>query len=240
MPVIGTTAWCSSPMTVDLLRGGNRGFPKVYAPNMSIMLIKLKRLSLAASSIRHALIQWRLANPAIRTILIGIGTTGLALGIFGAVNAIDVINATAASVLVAVVFGVVTIFQQRQSQRRQHTVDLLTEFLSADRISTATAWLADRRITQKPVTKEISASERSHVIAAFDYYELIATLALRGLVDVRIVVDLAGASMARDYESCRSYIEHRRVTDAPNLYREIEVFLARYSLRKRALVTVFG
>ena len=203
----------------------------MYAPNMGIMLIKLKRWSPAARSIRHASIRWRLANPALRTILIGIGTAGLVLGIFGAVNAIEVINATAASVLVAVVFGVVTIFQQRQSQRRQHTVDLLTEFLSADRISTATAWLADRRITKKPVTGEVTASERSYVIAAFDYYELIAMLALRGLVDVKIVLDLAGASMARDYESCRSYIEHRRVTGAPDLYREVEVFLARYSLR---------
>lgn len=197
---------------------------------MYIMLIKLKRSPPLASNVRRALIQWQLANPAVRTILIGIGTAGLVLGIFGAVNAIDVINATAASVLVAVVFGVVTIFQQRQSQRRQHTIDILTEFLSADRVSAATAWLADRRITKKPVTGEVSASERSHVIAAFDYYELIATLALRGLLDVRIVVDLARPSMARDYEFCQSYIEHRRAADAPNLYREIEIFLTRYSL----------
>jgi hypothetical protein len=203
-----------------------------YTPNMLIMPIKLDQLHLTANNVRHVSIRWRLANPILRTIVITIGTGVIVLGSFGVLNAIEVINATAASVLVAVVFGVVTIFQQRQSQRRQYTVDLLTVFFSGERISSATAWLAHREVTKKPVTREISVNDRDHVIAALDYYELIAVLALRGLVDVPIVLDLVGTSMARDFESCRSYIEHRRATNAPNIYSDLELFLAEYPSRQ--------
>jgi hypothetical protein len=116
---------------------------------MLIMPIKLDQLHLTANNVRRASIRWRLANSMLRTIVITIGTGVIVLGSFGVLNAIEVINATAASVLVAVVFGVITIFQQRQSQRRQYTVDLLTVFFSGERISSATAWLAHREVTKK-------------------------------------------------------------------------------------------
>jgi hypothetical protein len=192
------------------------------------MRINLERLPLTAAHVRHVSTWWRIANPTLRTTAITVGTLGIVLGIFGALNTIETINATAASILVAVIFGIVTIFQQRQSQRRQYTVDLLTTFVSNDRVSSATAWLADRRINNKPITGKVSAYERSYVSAALDYYELIAALALRGRVDIPIVLDLIGSAMIRDFESCRSYIEHRRATDAPHLYSDIELFLTEY------------
>jgi hypothetical protein len=192
------------------------------------MRIQLYRLPLTATSRRHVSTWWQIANPALRIMVIVIGTLGIVLGIFGALNTIETINATAASILVATIFGVVTIFQQRQSQRRQYTVDLLTTFVSGDRVSSATAWLADRGINNKPITGKVSSDERSRVSAALDYYELVAALALRGRVDVPIVLDLIGSSMVRHFELCRSYIYHRRATDAPYLYSDLELFLTEY------------
>jgi hypothetical protein len=179
-------------------------------------------------NLQHAPIRWRVANPTLRTLVIAIATAGVVLGIFGVLNAIGTINATAASILVAVVFGISTIFQQRQSQRRQYTVDLLTEFVSSDRVSSAAAWLADRRINSRPVTEKVSAQERGQVSAALDYYELIASLALRGQVDVPMVLEIIGSSLIRNFEVCRPYVDHRRATDAPYIYSDIEVFLRDY------------
>ena len=60
------------------------------------------------------------------------------------------------------------------------------------------------------------------------HYELIAALALRGQVDVPVVLDLIGSSMVRHFEECRIYVGHRRATDAPFLYSDIELFLQEY------------
>jgi hypothetical protein len=153
---------------------------------------------------------------------------GIVLAAFTLVNTINALNATAASVLVAVAFGVATIFQQRQSQRREHTVNLLAELISAGHVGAGIAWVADRQMNNEPVTEKITAEERRHVRAALNYYELISALALRGHVDVRVVRDIAGSSMSRNFNICRPYIDYRRGTTAPLLYSDTELFLAEY------------
>jgi uncharacterized protein DUF4760 len=127
-----------------------------------------------------------------------------------------------------VVFGVATIFQQRQSQRREHTVQLLTEVLATGHVAAGIAWIADRQMNNEPIPEQMSTEERHHVRAALNYYELISALALRGQVDVRIVRHLIGSSMIRNFDACRSYIDYRRNTNAPKIYSDTELFLAEY------------
>src|SRR5579862_1143135 len=197
------------------------------------MHIKVFRSPSIANGIRHATVRWRTLNPAARTIITTIGIIGIVLAAFSAFNTINALKGIAASVLVAVVFGVATIFQQRQSQRREHTVQLLTEIVATGHVAAGIAWIADRKMNNEPITKQMSTEERHHVRAALDYYEVISALALRGQVDVRIVVDLLGSSMIRNFDACRSYIDYRRDINAPMIYADTELFLAEYC-RKRS------
>jgi hypothetical protein len=193
------------------------------------MRIKVFRLPSIANSIRYATARWRVSNPAVRTIIITVGTFGIVLAIFSVFNAINPLNTTAASILVAVVFGVATIFQERQSQRREHTVHLLNEILATGHVAAGIAWIADRQMNNEPITEHMSAEQRNHVRAALNYYELISALGLRGQVDVRLVRDLLGSSMMRNFDACRPYIDYRRSnTNAPKIYSDTEHFLAEY------------
>jgi len=192
------------------------------------MRIKLRRLGSITNSFRQITRQWRIFNPAARTAITTVGVFGAVLTAFTLVNTINALNATAASVLVAVTFGVATIFQQRQSQRREHTVSLLTELISAGHVGAGIGWVADRQMNNEPITEKISAEERRHVRVALNYYELVSALALRGQVDVRVVRDIAGSSMTRNFDICRPYIDYRRGSTAPLLYTETELFLAEY------------
>src|SRR5690349_5343209 len=138
------------------------------------MHIEAFRLSSIAKRTRHATVQWRVLNSAARTIIVTVGIFGIVLAVYGVFNSLSATNATAASVLVAVVFGVATIFQQRQSQRREHTVHLLTEILGTGHVSAGIAWIVDRQINNEPITGQMSAEERHHIRVALDYYEVIS------------------------------------------------------------------
>jgi len=191
-----------------------------------------------SNSFRLAQVRWRLAGQPVRLVVTAVGIGALALTAFAGLSATGKIDLTAASVLVAVVFGVVTIRQQQQSQRRQHTVDLITAFLNTDRLSAADAWIADRILTGRPITGDIPVAERSYVISMLDYYEFLAVLAQRGLVGVPLLIDLVGGSMTRCFNICRSYIEHRRTCDFPGLYSGLEFFVGVYLRRAGSTATV--
>lgn len=180
---------------------------------------------------RRIRVRWHLASPGLRLAGQGAAVAALAVAAFTFLSIGDRIDETAASVLVAVVFGVATVLQLRQSQRRQHTLELITGFQHAEALSAADIWMATRITEHRPVGVDIPVEDARYVITMLDYYEFLASLALRGLVDVPLLLGLRGGTMTRCYEICRGYVEDRRANVGAELYRRLEVFVAEYSRR---------
>jgi hypothetical protein len=175
-----------------------------------------------ATWFRRERVRWRLARKPLRLVAQAAATALLALAGFLFLRAGGDVNETAASILIAVVFGVVTVLQQRQAQKRQHTVGLITAFQSADHLAAADVWMASRISNHREVTGDIPEADECHVITILDYYEFLAVLAVRGVVDTPLLVRLRGGTMQRCFDLCRSYIEDRRLRTGPEIYRCLE------------------
>lgn len=189
-------------------------------------------MTLASSSIfRRIRIRWHQSNPWLR---IGIQAGLVAVMVGGGFALLMVrndINDTAASVMVAIVFGVTTVLQLRQSQRRQHTVELITNFQSTETLAAADIWMAGRIAAGRPVGGDVTPEESQHVITILDYYEFLSTLGARGIIDVRLLLRLRGGTMKRCFDTCRMYIEHRRAQVGDELYRSFETLVDVYGRR---------
>lgn len=75
---------------------------------------------------------------------------------------------------------------------------------------------------------DVPLRRRHHVVAMLDYYEFLPSLALRGYVDVRMLLGLRGSAMSRCFECCRGYIDHRREHVGDELYRSVQVLVREY------------
>lgn len=169
---------------------------------------------------------WSSGRPVQRDQLAGVviaGFAGLRIG--------DRIDATSASVLVAVIFGAATVLQVRQNQRRQYTVELLTNFQTTDALAAADAWMAARIADHREVSSDLPADELRYAMVMLDYYEFLATLALRGFVDVSMLRSLRGGTMSRCYDLCRTYITACRKDIGSELYRCFELFVEEHRRR---------
>jgi hypothetical protein len=171
-------------------------------------------------------LRWQQVDPRLRIAVQSLAAAGLVVLIFGALRApVRGVNETAASILVAVVFGAATVLQTRQTQRRQHSVELIMSFQTTDALVAADVWMADRIESGEPVGPALPADEQRHVVTMLDYYEFLSSLALRGYVDVRMLLGLRGGAMSRCYECCREYIDHRREHVGDELYRSVQVLV---------------
>lgn len=182
--------------------------------------------------LRVARVRWHQSNPLLRTgIQVGAAAL-LAVGGFALLMARDDVNETAASVIVAVVFGVATVLQLRQSQRRQHTVELITNFQSTETLAAADGWMADRIASGRPVGADATGIEFHHAMTILDYYEFLSALGARGIIDSRLLLRLRGGTMRRCFDVCGEYIEHRRSKVGTELYRNFELLADEYARRR--------
>lgn len=168
--------------------------------------------------------RWRLVNQPLRLTIQTAAAAAAGSAIFVVLQANNAIDATAASLIVAAVFGSATVLQHRQAQRQQYTVDLIAAFQTTEQLAAADTWMAGRIANNVAVTADISASDEPFVIAMLDYYEFLALLSEQGLVDVSIILNLRGGTMTRCYHLCRGYIQDRRDRVGPELYRRLEIF----------------
>jgi hypothetical protein len=184
-----------------------------------------------ADRVRRARIAWRLAGLPVRlTVLVAAAAAGGVLAVL-ALSANDRIDSTAASLIVAIVVGITTVWQQRQVQRRQHTIALLSA-MQTDRLADADEWMAQRIAAGRAVADEgLTDREHAHVMVLLDYYEFLAVLAMRGLVDVPLLLDLRGGAMGRCYRLCEAYITTRRASVSPGLYACLDIFTGAYTRR---------
>ena len=178
---------------------------------------------------RQLRLRWHLAGPLFRLLAqAGVVAVAAVVG-FAFLSIGNVINETAASVLVAVVFGVATVLQLRQAQRRQYTVGLLMNLQSTLTLSAADLWMAQRIAAHREIDDEVPAEDMQHVIALLDYYEFLSALAFRGFVEIPLVIDLRGGAMTRCYDLCRSYITKCRAEIGSELYVGLETFVDEYA-----------
>lgn len=183
--------------------------------------------------VRRVRIRWHFMSPALR-LLSQAGLVALLVGAgFALLSVGSLIPETAASVLVAVVFGVATVLQGRQAQRRQYTVGLLTNFQSTETLNVADVWMAERITARRPVESDVTFDGHRHVLAMLDYYEFLSSLALRGLVDTQLLMSQRGGTMTRCFTTCRDYIMNRRSEVGAELYGCFEIFVDEYARRLR-------
>ncbi|OLF17171.1 DUF4760 domain-containing protein [Actinophytocola xanthii] len=179
--------------------------------------------------VRRIRFRWSLAHPLVRLLVQATVAAAIAISVFAFLSIGDVINETAASVLVAVVFGAASVLQLRQAQRRQYTVGLLTNFQSSESLKTADMWMAARIGSRQELAANPPSDELVHVIAMLDYYEFLATLALRGFIDTPLVRTLRGGTMARCFTICRTYIMTCRSEIGSELYCNFELFVEEHN-----------
>jgi hypothetical protein len=184
-----------------------------------------------ASWLRRAVLRWRVQHLAVRLAVQAAVGALIGFAAFRLLISSSTIDATAASVLVAVFFGIFTVLQQRQSQRRQHTVELITAFQTAEELCAADRWMAERIAGAEPVGPDLEPAAAGHVMVLLDYYEFLAVLAQRGMVDVPLLMDLRGGAMARCYAICDAYLADRRARVFAGLYVGLGVFVATYNRR---------
>ena len=176
------------------------------------------------SRLRRIRVRWRLLGLPVRLAIQTAAVTAAGFAIFAILQTTDAVDATAASLLVAVVFGSATVLQHRQAQRRQYTVELIAAFQTTDHLAAADTWMANQIAGDLPVTADVCLADEPRVIAMLDYYEFLAVLAEQGLIDVPLVRNLRGGTMARCFLICHDYIEDRRTRVGPELYRGLEFF----------------
>jgi hypothetical protein len=179
--------------------------------------------------IRRVRLRWHLSRPPFRLLAQAGMVAVAALAGFAVLSIGDAITETAASVLVAVVFGAATVLQLRQSQRRQYTVGLLTNLQSTDTLSAADMWMAQRIASHQQVDDDVSTEDMRCVIALLDYYEFLSTLALRGFIDIPLLMNLRGGTMTRCYDICDTYITTCRSDIGAELYAGFETFVDEYA-----------
>lgn len=179
---------------------------------------------------RRLRFSWRLASLPVRMAVLAAAAAALGLGAVLVLTANTRIDATSASVLVAVVAGSATVLQQRTVQRRTHTITLITA-LQNGRLAQADDWMALRIATGRPVGPDLTAAEQPLAMGLLDYYEFLAVLAQRGLIDVPLLLDLRGGAMTRCYRLCHGYVADRRRTVSPGLYSSLEAFATAYARR---------
>jgi hypothetical protein len=178
-------------------------------------------------------VAWRFAGFPVRLAVLVAAGVVVCAAVVAIVSSSQRVDATTASILVAVFFGVTAVVQQRQTQRRQHTVDLITAFQTADALSAADAWMADRITRRATVGGDVLGADQGHVMTLLDYYEFLAVLARRGLVDVPLLLDLRGGAMTRAFDICRPYVHDRRSNVWPGLYSCLEMFADVYAQRNQ-------
>ncbi|AVT32104.1 hypothetical protein C6361_24515 [Plantactinospora sp. BC1] len=181
--------------------------------------------------LRRIRMRWRLARRPIRLGVQAVGLATLVMAGFSFLRTSGEINETAASILVAVVFGAMTVLQQRQSQRRQYTVGLITAFQSAETLSQADVWMARRISAHQPVGADLTGDDEQRVLPLLDYYEFLAVLAVRGMVDVPLLLNLRGGTMTRCFELCRGYVADRRTLAGREIYQALELLATEYRRR---------
>jgi hypothetical protein len=135
--------------------------------------------------------------------------------------------ATAASVLIGAVTWLVSHRREQGQARISHTADLIANISTSERLADAN-YSVTTLINSggRPALADIEPELELHVVTMLDYYEYIAELCMRGVVDKPTVVSLRGNLMRRTWDACSRYIADTRERQRRLVYIEFERFVA--------------
>lgn len=135
---------------------------------------------------------------------------------------------TAASIGIALVFGMITAMQNALGDRRRTTVELLGSFSTSDALAASDAAIARHLAGGHAIDADVDREFDACLIHVLDYYEYLCRAARSGAIDRRMLKDLRGPSVTLLFERSRDYIESRRRTFGDRLYCMTEWFVTDY------------
>lgn len=135
--------------------------------------------------------------------------------------------ATAVSVIIGAATWWVSHRREQRQSRISHTADLIANISTSERLADAsyavTALINSRRSL---ALADIDPELERHVVTMLDYYEYIAELCMRGVVDKPTIVSLRGNLMQRTWAVCSGYVADTRDRQQRLVYIEFERFVA--------------
>ena len=164
--------------------------------------------------------RWQVVPVAV---LLLVGTP---LAMFGLLSWAG-LDATGASVLVAVIAGVVASVQSRRQEKRAATADALAALQTTDVLAEADRTVATLLRTGEQIDPDLDGPEDAALITLLDYYELLARMALANSIDRRLLVSLRGGAIGTLWSRLDDYIRVRSVHYGSPLYEGLTA-LVRY------------
>lgn len=140
---------------------------------------------------------------------------------------------TGLSVVVAFVLGVVGYLWSRKSTIRTHTIDLLVNLSTNERLAEANFEMT-RLINEGVAIDGYSIDDETdrYVIDILNYYEFLATAWDMDALNDEALLHIRGGAMSRAFDVSETYIVDRRESlDAPELYGKFETFVREYRRR---------
>jgi hypothetical protein len=128
------------------------------------------------------------------------------------------------SVTLALITWVATVAMKIRSEKKKHTIDLISQFQSNDGIYKSDLSMALRiKNNEKPKSGNMDIKSEETLIRLLDYYEFIATSVREKYIIYDIVKHLRGGAIFSAFELSQSYIVERRLAlDRPELYLNFE------------------
>jgi hypothetical protein len=130
---------------------------------------------------------------------------------------------TAISIIVAIFFGLLGLWWNIKSQKRAHTIDLISNFSTNSELSESDFQISSAASKQIEISgTKIDPELDRHIMKVLDYYEFLAVSYFDGALDKKTLVDLRGNAMKRSYDICRKYISDRQDSCGNEIYAHFE------------------
>lgn len=131
----------------------------------------------------------------------------------------------AVSLAIGVVTCIVGYLERRDTQRKAHTIAMLTRIYESGPIHESHLYFIDLIAKDCPVDSS-DAKVIEQVNPLLEYYDFIGSGVDRGLLDRELILVHRGAAMYGTYKCVAEHIAKRReLLGRPNLYRPFEQFV---------------
>lgn len=132
--------------------------------------------------------------------------------------------ATPLSIIIAIILGVLTLWQDRRLARRSHTLDVLLARFSGNELSTHLRALSKWELGAKKLPD--GSKDVFEIREALNLYEFIAAAARQGILDTPLIYETRGGAMMRTFDLFYPYIKKRReILENDKIWEHYEWFV---------------
>lgn len=143
---------------------------------------------------------------------------------------------TAASVVVAIVVYVFGYRERLIFERRQNTINLLSEIFRDGPVQEGHAQIVRWIVEKKQIESDrLPEQEEKLLIPLLEFYDFISDAALNGVIDKELVILHRGGGMRSAHALVKNYIRDRKTTlGRPNVFAPFEQFVDEVARRQEA------